>query len=300
MLNPQERKKIKRLMQREIIPAIGCTEPVAVSLCVAKATETLGRKPERIDVILSANVFKNAMGVGIPGTGMIGLPIAVALGSLIGKPEYGLEVLRDLQPADVECAKRYIQDKRIKIDVETEVEDRLYIEVRCYAGNESSVAVVRGSHTQFSYIGKNGADLLKKEMETYDILEKLDIPFQRVDHYPVATTEDCAEIEAVLGMEICKNLFLRNGSKTEFFLLVLPGGKKFVTRDVSRQIGSSRLSFGEADYMEEFLNVTPGSVSILGLMYDKVHKINFMAHRVKEFRRFTRCGIKEIGKMRKV
>ena len=125
----------------------------------------------------------------------------------------------------------------------------------------------------------SGDGRLKKEMETYDILEKLDIPFQRVDHYPVATTEDCAEIEAVLGMEICKNLFLRNGSKTEFFLLVLPGGKKFVTRDVSRQIGSSRLSFGEADYMEEFLNVTPGSASILGLMYDKVHKINLLVDR---------------------
>ena len=116
-------------MQREIIPAIGCTEPIAVSLCVAKATETLGQEPERIDVILSPNVLKNAMGVGIPGTGMIGLPIAVALGALIGKSEYGLEVLQNLKPADVERGKLFIHDQRIKIDVATEIEDKLYIEV---------------------------------------------------------------------------------------------------------------------------------------------------------------------------
>ena len=109
---------------------------------------------------------------------------------------------------------------------------------------------------------------LQKEIDTYDVLEKLGIPFERVDHHPAATTEDCYDIEAVLGMEICKNLFLRNGSKTEFYLLVLPGSKKFVTKDVSKQIGTSRLSFGEAEYMEKFLNVTPGSVSIFGLMYD--------------------------------
>lgn len=91
MLNSDERKNIKQLMQREIIPAIGCTEPIAVSLCAAKATEILEEKPERVEVFLSANIIKNAMGVGIPGTGMIGLPIAIALGVLIGKSEYELK-----------------------------------------------------------------------------------------------------------------------------------------------------------------------------------------------------------------
>ena len=93
-----ERKQIIALVQREVVPAIGCTEPIAVALCVAKATETLGAKPEKIDVLLSANILKNAMGVGIPGTGMIGLPIAIALGALIGKSEYQLEVLKDSNP----------------------------------------------------------------------------------------------------------------------------------------------------------------------------------------------------------
>lgn len=165
MLNPEERKKIKRLMQREIIPAIGCTEPVAVSLCVAKATETLGQEPERVEIFLSANVLKNAMGVGIPGTGMIGLPIAVALGALIGKSEYGLEVLQDLTPADVERGKLFIYAQRIKIDLKQGIEDKLYIEAHCFAGKEETVAIIRGSHTQFCHIEKNGKVFLNKEID---------------------------------------------------------------------------------------------------------------------------------------
>ena len=91
MITETERKRIIDLIHQEVVPAIGCTEPIAVALCVAKATETLGTNPEKINVLLSANILKNAMGVGIPGTGMIGLPIAIALGALIGKSEYQLE-----------------------------------------------------------------------------------------------------------------------------------------------------------------------------------------------------------------
>ena len=83
-----ERKQIIGLIKREVVPAIGCTEPIAVALCVAKAAETLGVQPEKVEVLLSANILKNAMGVGIPGTDMVGLPIAIALGALIGKSEY--------------------------------------------------------------------------------------------------------------------------------------------------------------------------------------------------------------------
>ena len=97
-MTESERRQIIELIKREVIPAIGCTEPIAVALCVAKAAETLGMRPEKIEVLLSANILKNAMGVGIPGTGMVGLPIAVALGALIGKSEYQLEVLKDCTP----------------------------------------------------------------------------------------------------------------------------------------------------------------------------------------------------------
>ena len=111
-MKESERKQIIDLINREVIPAIGCTEPIAVALAVAKASETLGRCPEKITVYLSANILKNAMGVGIPGTGMIGLPIAVALGALIGKSEYKLEVLKDSTPEAVEQGKKMIAGRR--------------------------------------------------------------------------------------------------------------------------------------------------------------------------------------------
>jgi L-cysteine desulfidase len=138
MLNKSEREQIIALVQREVIPAIGCTEPVAVALCVAKAAETLGKQPEHITVLLSANILKNAMGVGIPGTGMIGLPIAIALGALIGKSSYQLEVLKDCSPEAVENGKQYIAEKRIAISLKEHITEKLYIEVVCEAGNEQS------------------------------------------------------------------------------------------------------------------------------------------------------------------
>jgi Ala-tRNA(Pro) deacylase len=120
---------------------------------------------------------------------------------------------------------------------------------------------------------------LKKEMETYELLDRLGIEYLRVDHKAAASVEDCPEIDEILGVEICKNLFLRNNGKTEFYLYVMPGNKRFVTKEVSKKLGISRLSFGEADFMEKFLNVTPGSVSILGLAYDTEHKIHLLMDR---------------------
>lgn len=115
MIAKSEREQIIALINREVVPAIGCTEPIAVALCVAKATETLGKRPEKIKALLSANILKNAMGVGIPGTGMIGLPIAIALGALIGKSEYQLEVLKDSTPEAVEEGKKLIDSQAICI-----------------------------------------------------------------------------------------------------------------------------------------------------------------------------------------
>ena len=156
MLNPQERANIIALINREVIPAIGCTEPIAVALCTARATELLGARPEQIEVLLSANILKNAMGVGIPGTGMIGLPIAVALGALIGKSEYQLEVLRDVTPEAVEEGRRFIDEKRIKIALKEGIEEKLYAEVRVAAGDQRAVAVIAGGHTNFVYLERNG------------------------------------------------------------------------------------------------------------------------------------------------
>ncbi|MBR6831410.1 MAG: serine dehydratase subunit alpha family protein, partial [Tidjanibacter sp.] len=107
--------EIIELVKREVVTAIGCTEPIAVALCTAKAVETLGCLPQKIEARLSANILKNAMGVGIPATGMTGLPIAIALGASVGKSEYGLEVLRDVTPEAVEEGKKYIDDGRVDV-----------------------------------------------------------------------------------------------------------------------------------------------------------------------------------------
>lgn len=150
------RERIISLVNKEVVPAIGCTEPMAVALCTAKAATTLGRRPERIEVFLSPNMLKNAMGVGIPGTGMIGLPIAVSLGALIGKPEYELEVLKDLTPATLEQGKRYINDADIDIKLKQGNVDKLYIEVVCRAGSDMATSIISGSHTHFVYVERNG------------------------------------------------------------------------------------------------------------------------------------------------
>ena len=163
MITETERKRIIDLIHQEVVPAIGCTEPIAVALCVAKATETLGTKPEKINVLLSANILKNAMGVGIPGTGMIGLPIAIALGALIGKSEYQLEVLKDSTPDVVEEGKRFIEEKRIHILLKENIEEKLYIEVCCEAGDDKATAVIAGGHTTFIYIERNGEVLFQKQ-----------------------------------------------------------------------------------------------------------------------------------------
>ncbi len=129
---------ILELLHREVKPALGCTEPIAVSLAVAKAC-SLWRpaNPTSIKVLVSANILKNAMGVGIPGTGMVGLNIAVALAQVCGRAEYGLEVLKDLTPKDVECAKEYVKEGRVKIGL-AQTPKKLYIEAVAYYGDENA------------------------------------------------------------------------------------------------------------------------------------------------------------------
>ena len=149
MIEEKIREQIVALMKREVVPAVGCTEPMAVALCVCRATEVLGHIPDKITVLLSANILKNAMGVGIPGTGMIGLPIAIALGALIGKSEYKLEVLKDITPEALEQGKQYIKEDRIDIQLKQDCCDKLYVEAICEGGGHTASAIIQGSHTCF-------------------------------------------------------------------------------------------------------------------------------------------------------
>ena len=117
---------------------------------------------------------------------------------------------------------------------------------------------------------------LPREMAVYDLLERLEIPFIRADHDAAMTIEACQGVDELLGTEICKNLFLCNAQKTKFYLLLMPGSKQFKTKDLSKQIGSSRLSFAPAEYMEKYLGVTPGSATVLGLMNDADHQVQLI------------------------
>lgn len=195
--------QIIKLVKSEVIPAVGCTEPMAVALCTAYAAESLGTVPQKINILLSANILKNAMGVGIPGTGMIGLPIAVALGALYGKSSYGLEVLKDITPDRVEKGKEFISGNRISISLKKEIAEKLYIEVCCSAGDSSSTAIIAHDHINLVYLDKVQTDgkhhILKdtrnKQSETdkEETFEELNL--KRV--YEFATTAPLTDIEFI-------------------------------------------------------------------------------------------------------
>ena len=122
----------------------------------------------------------------------------------------------------------------------------------------------------------NCADRLPKEVRVYDLLDQLNISYHRIDHEEANTMEICQALEVTLGAEICKNLLLCNRQCTDFYMLLMPGNKPFKTKDLSKQIGSSRLSFASGEYMEQFLDITPGSLSVLGLMNDKENRVRLL------------------------
>ena len=193
-----EREQIIALIKREVVPAIGCTEPIAVALCVAKATETLGCRPEHIKVFLSANILKNAMGVGIPGTDMIGLPIAVALGALIGKSEYELQVLKDSNPTAVEEGKKMIDSQCIDIALKENIDEKLYIETICTHGNDSATAIISGGHTNFVYVSRNQDVILDKRTPQASEAQAAPVELTLRKVFDFATTAPLDEIQFIL------------------------------------------------------------------------------------------------------
>ena len=192
MLSQQQRNEIIELMKREVVPAMGCTEPVAVALCAARASEILGSRPERITVELSANILKNAMGVGIPGTGMIGLPIAVALGALIGKSSYQLEVLRDVTPEAVAEARKMIDDRLIEIRLKQGISEKLYIEVTTEGAGHTARVVIAGDHT--SIILEQKDETLLKDMchntEQSGDVKEVELTLRKVWDFAMTTPLD--------------------------------------------------------------------------------------------------------------
>ena len=198
MLSLSERRRIIDLINREVVPAIGCTEPIAVALCTARAAETLGAGPERIAVRLSANILKNAMGVGIPGTGMIGLPIAVALGALIGRSEYRLEVLRDVTPEAVERGREMIGRRCISIGLKEGVCEKLYIEAEVEAAGHRAVAVIAGGHTDFVFVSRDGEVLFDKRTPAGCDEEAGEVPLTLARVWDFAMTSPVDELRFIL------------------------------------------------------------------------------------------------------
>lgn len=200
MLEKNIREQIIDLIHRQVVPAVGCTEPMAVALCTARATELLGQKPERISAQLSANILKNAMGVGIPGTGMIGLPIAISLGALIGKSSYQLEVIKDLTPESLEEGKKYVSENHIDIKLKEGISEKLYIEITCEAGEKRATAIISHTHTNFIYEEQNGNVLMDKQVsaKSEEKTDNKDIELNLKMVWDFATTTPLEEIDFIL------------------------------------------------------------------------------------------------------
>lgn len=199
MLAKETRDQLRALMQREVVLATGCTEPGAVALCVAKARETLGTMPTSTEVILSKNVYKNAMGVGIPGTGMIGLPITVGLALTSGRSENGLKIL-SVSAEEVAAAKEWLAANAgtIKISVNHADCDKLYIECHCKHGADEAVAIISGTHTNFVCLSLNGNKLIDKACTaTAEADPFAAIEFSERLVYEYATTTPIEELEFI-------------------------------------------------------------------------------------------------------
>ena len=203
-LSTAEKQQITQLVKHWVVPAIGCTEPICVALAVSRATEVLGATPVRIEAWLSANILKNAMGVGIPGTGMVGLPIAIALGALIGRSDYGLEVLRDCTPEAVEQGKAYIATDCIDIQLKKKMlPKKLYVEILTTDenGHRAHVVIAR-EHTRFTLVEKDDEVIfhaaetnVEQAAEQSPANEPLQLNMRKVWEY--ATTMPVEEIEFI-------------------------------------------------------------------------------------------------------
>ena len=203
-------------MHSQVLPALGCTEPMAVALCVAKSKELLGFLPDKINVQLSANVLKNAMGVGITGTGMVGLPIAIALGAIVGRSELGLEVLKDVDKDALERGKSYISEDRISIGLKEDADDKLYIKALCESGGHEAEAVIKGSHNNFVYLRRDNDVLLNVSHTTAIVDNMLEVNLNLRKVYDFATETDIEELRFILDAKRMNEEAAEDGLRENF------------------------------------------------------------------------------------
>lgn len=186
------------ILNREMVPAEGCTEPIAVAYAVSLAVDTLGETPKNIDILLSANVIKNALGVGIPGTGKVGIDIAAALGAIIKKPEKKLEILKGFSEEELKKANELISSKKIKVS-QKDTKEKLYIEIIAKGENNSSKVIILKDHTNVVLIEKNGEMILDKEINdasNENVSKGSDLTIESIYEFAVNTPFE--EIEFIL------------------------------------------------------------------------------------------------------
>lgn len=214
-------KQIIEILRMETIPALGCTEPVACALACARCKEELGSVPDHIEVFVSGNIFKNGMGVGIPGTGMTGLPIAAALGAVCGKTEYGLEVLKDVSKCNnLATAKALLDRKAVVVHLKEDAPDKLYAEAVCQKGNDTVRTIIVHAHTNIVCVEKNGHPVFKKEFTPVvaEQNKRTELSIARI--WEFIHHIDVAEIEFILDGAEMNQAISDEGLKSEYGLQI--------------------------------------------------------------------------------
>jgi len=225
-MDREHTERIIALIKRKVVPAVGCTEPIAVALAGAKARDVLGSVPDSLRVVVSGNILKNAMGVGIPGTTETGLFIASALGALGGDPDAGLEVLKSVSPEDVGRARAFVREGRVSVE-KKETPELFFIEVTAEGGGESARVVIRSFHTNVTLVEKNGVAVFEKEPETTPrpeekrSVEHVELNVEKI--YRFAATADFRDIEFILDGLRMNMALAEEGLRGEYGLQV---GKK--------------------------------------------------------------------------
>ncbi len=196
-MNESERNAFLSLLRKEVVPALGCTEPIAVALAAARAAEELGRTPDRLDVAVSANLLKNGMGVMVPGTGEMGLGVAAAAGALGGKSALGLECLKDLSEETAEAARDMLAKDAVNLHL-ADNDELLYCLVTAFAGEESAAAELSGSHDNITRVWRNGEISFEKPDSSLQEGDDAPWPLTLAGIYDLATTAPIEEISFIL------------------------------------------------------------------------------------------------------
>lgn len=192
------------ILKSEIVPALGCTEPIAVALAVAKSAEVLAEEATKINVYVSRNILKNAMGVGIPGTNMVGLEIAAALAYLAGKSKYQLEVLRDITSIDIKNAEEMVANKKINVFLK-ETEEKLYVEAVCKNDKNNATTIIKRVHTDIYSVTLNGKEIFAKDEVSEEQQESFSYEMIPEEIYNFIATTDIKSLEFLeVGIEMNK------------------------------------------------------------------------------------------------